>query len=139
VLSAVFGLLGVLLGGLLTGAVTWRLERLQIQHATRASARLLGDSLARVGVAAEAIRRTGKLKFLDRGSAEILLRDWEQHRERLAGSLTVEEWNAVAECIVNVRELVGMADTLPPDAELHGPPIVNVSIEKAMLALNARY
>jgi hypothetical protein len=108
-LAAVFGLVGVVIGGLLNGAVNWRLERARERLAARASARLLSDSLARLDKSLPLMKRASSVQIVhpDVGAS---LDDWAQHRERLAPVLSIAQWTAVADCVPLLRELDATAE-----------------------------
>jgi hypothetical protein len=94
--AAIFGLLGVIVGGVLNGVVTWRIERFRERQDAKAAARLAHVELgnARSGFDAYAFRPgPDTMAQLQ----EFLTDDvWREHRPLLARVLDPPEWLAVS-------------------------------------------
>jgi hypothetical protein len=98
VTAAIFGLIGVLAGGLITFGIEWwasRQERKRLQQGrareVRASCRLVVTELSTAHSALIWAHREGK--WWDESELEIVL--WEQHRPLLAAELPRDEWKLV--------------------------------------------
>src|SRR6266540_237945 len=88
--AAIFALLGVVVGGVLNGAVSYTLEARREGKAVRAAARLLHADLsaARTSLALAAVNRDwGPLRI-----APGPLSSWERHHELLAARFPNEGW-----------------------------------------------
>jgi hypothetical protein len=94
VTAAIFGLLGVIVGGVLNGLVSARLQRSAQQTDCRAGRRLVRSELVFfLGAATRmAHNRPDELPQLRRASTEL----WQSNRSILARSLTDEDWDSVA-------------------------------------------
>jgi hypothetical protein len=121
VTAAIFGLLGVIVGGVLSGLVTWRIERLRERQEARAAARLahveLGD--ARSGFDAYAFR-PGPDTMVQLVS---LLVDnvWHEQRGVLARVLDPAEWLAVSAAYAQIRWFGSPGDEAEKTELLDGP------------------
>ena len=93
-ITATATLLGVLVGGVLTGVITSRLEDTRERRLAEAAVRLLHSDLGAVASALDHIIRTDKV-WADQVPASPPA--WESHREVLAARLPGEAWSA-AEC-----------------------------------------
>ena len=94
--EAIFGLVGVVVGGLLSGGVAYVMERRREQHATRAAARLLAEELRRAISFIHGVLRPVDSDWQSRAFAELDLEVWKQNRVLLASALAEEAWTDVA-------------------------------------------
>src|SRR4051794_25968997 len=90
--EAIFGLVGVVIGGVLSGGVTLWVERVRERRGARSAARLVHYELIRVvsqlGVALDL---RSPLPFVERFPTEA----WRELRPVLARTLDTETWGAV--------------------------------------------
>jgi hypothetical protein len=111
--AAIFGLLGVLVGALVTGFVNYVLERRRELVEARAAARLMRSEVVAAG---EAVATT-----LEEGEWPISYRptwreSWIAYRRALAGRLPGEDFEAVARAYARMDQLQGGFETgRPPD------------------------
>ena len=94
--AAVFGLLGVIVGGFLNGFVTYRLEVRKERAAARAAARLLmapaHSAWAELDFAIS-VRKWWPLRY---GALEEVEAVWNEHRQLLAAhGLSLDDWTTV--------------------------------------------
>jgi hypothetical protein len=117
--AAIFGLLGVIVGGVLNGVVTWRIERARERGDARAAARLVIEELgvARGGFIVYAFRRGRELEFEQphsRAFDELVsqLHDdaWREHRAILARALDAPGWFAVSTAYHEIAWMRGPGD-----------------------------
>jgi hypothetical protein len=109
--QAIFGLIGVLVGGLLTGASQWWQTHQARQLKKRAAARLVLEELAdtyavvraALGNSDETTAASALREDLDSG----LLTDsaWKEHRPLLAEELPDDDWRVLADAYFEIREL----------------------------------
>jgi hypothetical protein len=93
VTTGIFVLAGVLVGGLVTGAVNYVLERRREQASAQVALRLLESELTHAGNAVEtAIERS----FWAPWNFARTHRTWDEHRAEAARVLSDGEWQAVA-------------------------------------------
>lgn len=93
--AAIFGLVGVVIGGLLTAGADWMVERRRERAATRAAARLVLLDLSET-FAQLAVSSARKIYAFGLAGGELTTEAWSQHREQLAVALTEAEWSAVS-------------------------------------------
>jgi hypothetical protein len=105
VTAAIFGLVGVVLGGLLSGGVTYVMERRREQRETRAAARLLAEELRRAISFIHGVLRPVESDWQSRAFAELDLEVWKQNRALLASALAEETWTDVASAFEIVDSL----------------------------------
>jgi hypothetical protein len=92
VTTGIFVLAGVLVGGLVTGAVNYVLERRREQASARVALRLLESELTNVGNAVEtAIERS----FWAPWNFARTRQTWDEHRAEAARVLSNGEWDKV--------------------------------------------
>jgi hypothetical protein len=87
--TGLFVLAGVLVGGLLTGAVNYALERRREHHRGKVAIRLLEIELAISAASADPIIDDGRWLTWNFGRA---YRTWDEYREDAAGALSDDEW-----------------------------------------------
>ena len=114
--AAIFGLLGVIVGGVLNGVVTWRIERFRKRQEARAAARLanveLGD--ARSGFDAYAFRPGPETMVR---LVSLLADDaWRDHRGVLARVLDPPEWLAVSAAYQQIKFFRSPGDDFEKEA-----------------------
>jgi hypothetical protein len=89
--EAVFGLLGVLVGGLLNGGVAWIGERRRLKAEAKVAARLVASEVEVNVIAVESALKRSKLVQLDLGSRA----QWGKNRAILAAVISDEEWSGL--------------------------------------------
>jgi hypothetical protein len=97
--EAIFGLVGVVVGGLLTAGLDWWRRRVDERGARRLAARILVDELAALGAAHS--HRNYKV-FV--GAANRLVAAWREYRTALA-TLRHHDWNEI-QATVFVAEML---------------------------------
>jgi hypothetical protein len=95
--AAIFGLVGVLVGGLLNGAVArWQARRTE-SDAVRAAARMMLNEAINVTVAAEEIAKARL--WPTRQYWPTVIARWGEHEGLLAGALTFDDWASVSHAV----------------------------------------
>ena len=91
--AALFGLLGVIVGGVLNGVVAQVIARRQEAAGGRVAARLVGHELGLLCGEFEHMQKFG----VAAGLVPVPIRtpEWDQHRTTLAGVLSDEAWEVV--------------------------------------------
>ena len=89
--EAIFGLVGVLVGGLITWGVEWWRERRRLGGDVRVAARLLTNELLR-GIALLAVLEEHRDEEAPEGGLDIDFPLWREHRAVLARTLGHEDW-----------------------------------------------
>jgi hypothetical protein len=97
--AAVFGLIGVIVGGVLNGFVSYVLERRNERRAARTAARLLLDEWRPLVFLVADVLRLGRWRP---GEQPITFEEWSRHRELLANQLSQEAWLRVSNARVHV-------------------------------------
>jgi hypothetical protein len=115
--AAIFGLLGVLIGGVLNGVVSWLVELSRQRDAARASARLLSHELrANQRVLDDAITLIGKSKQQPEAAAdklgELSQAQWTEHKSRLAQGLRAEDFDVISGAYLNLYKIDAAARRL---------------------------
>jgi hypothetical protein len=98
--EAIFGLVGVLVGGLLNGAGLWLVERHRSRRAARTAARLLLPELIEIERILT-IRMWREPKW--RGMAEFPHERWDRYESTLAPVLSKWDWAALTSLYESLR------------------------------------
>lgn len=98
--EAIFGLIGVVTGALVTGWVTYVMARRQESAALRAALRLVGDEYGDLwwvlSILPGYMERTGDWPDSDwEPWRRTSRKQWEKHRDVLAARLTPADWNLI--------------------------------------------
>ena len=110
--AAIFGLVGVVIGALITGGTNYVLQVRAERREIRAAARLMLQELTNSG---DAIRYAIKLndrEFLHGATSE---NEWNRHHLFLARHLSDEEWDAVALAYGEGTVVVALIEGLQAD------------------------
>jgi hypothetical protein len=105
--EAIFGLVGVVIGGLLNGSVAWIAERTRSKRAARIVIRLVAVEIEEnhisidMGLNQETF---AQMKFAAGTAA------WDAWRETLADVLPVAEWNVVCSYYVMEGHMIALAE-----------------------------
>jgi len=91
--AAIFGLIGVVIGALITGGTNYVLQVRAERREIRAAARLMLQELANTGSAIRYALKLNDREFLRGATHED---EWHRHHMLLARHLSDEEWDAVA-------------------------------------------
>lgn len=96
--EGLFALLGVILGGVVTGGVTMVQEKRRSAAARRVAARILVEQLLLAGHKLNSIGRSGSWDFASEAERTRALSDaqWIQHRELFAQGLSAESWDRLS-------------------------------------------
>jgi hypothetical protein len=97
--EAIFGLLGVVIGGLIQGGANWSAERRREDWAARRAGRLLAPAFGRCQFILDAAsNREVEWGFIaDEVGAS--LDEWPEHAAVLAGTVTQDDWNTVLRAV----------------------------------------
>lgn len=151
--EAIFGLVGVIVGGFITAYSSYLLDRRREQvdrqkeshnRATKLkmAARLIDDELARGQAAA-------KIAFENRHwwnpDEQLLTGAWQQYREFIAPEVSQAAWHAVSIAIIAVHQLsgeranavkLGLAGDILSDSLVatFGPPLTDIDAGRVALA-----
>lgn len=119
--EAVFGLIGVVVGGLLTGLVDYALDRRREVRAVKAAARLLSAPMHRAHIELGRLKEHG---VWDRDLLRSVNTDeWDRHRELLASTLDFERWLDLMFAWRGVEQTLDAAD------RWHGKQILQQHLE----------
>ena len=113
VLTATFGLLGVIVGGVLNGVVTAGLERVQSARRAQVAARLVQDDLTYIKAVMEVEIEEGVWKRLTGNAPPLPFASWADGRDVLAGHLTFKEWAVASVAARQALRVVEVAPTNP--------------------------
>jgi hypothetical protein len=91
---AAVGLLGVVVGGVLSGLVTIQVERVREGHAARVAARLLQDDFENVVLYVDALSESGR--YGPSVLAHVKTDEWREQRALIALPLEIEEWDVLS-------------------------------------------
>ena len=91
--EAIFGLIGVVVGGLISGGLSLILEWRKERVAARVAARLVREDLLPVSLMIEDV--FGGRAWLQRSDRQSRERSWVEHRSRLATVMKYEDYAAV--------------------------------------------
>lgn len=95
--TAIVGLLGVIVGGVLNGVVGWRLDLARQRRAGRAAARLVRSELNAILSEVEIAANFGDWRAYENVSSE----HWQAHRTLLAETLSYDEFEIVSTAFVD--------------------------------------
>jgi hypothetical protein len=109
--QAIFGLLGVLIGGLLNGTIASRQGRRAQSDAVRAAARLLYGQLDAAWTEVDRVARADVSD--DRRMAN--LKAWDDYEELFARALSTPDWLVLHDAVVQLRKLDSSLPYLPED------------------------
>src|SRR3989442_220761 len=118
--QAVFGLVGVILGGVLSGGVTFVMVRREERRAAQASARLLHDELRQIAISFRDFLAQGtdvgdsaepspvlNSRYHDHwplpGLTDFSMDRWQEHKPLLAKTVTTEDWYAISRAYEAIR------------------------------------
>jgi hypothetical protein len=116
VTTAIFALLGVVIGGLLNAVVTAALDAVREGRRAMVAARLVADDLTYIRAAVQAELEDGTYRRLT-GEEPPLTFSWDELRDVLASHLTFAEWAAVSVAARVALRIVSMAPMNPKPGE----------------------
>jgi hypothetical protein len=116
VTAAIFGLVGVLVGALLTAAREYLMARRQERASARANARLLSVDLQRASDAVEYCLLPGRAPRAGPWADELTADAWTERLTLLARTTRDDDWEPVARAFVEVDKIRrGIASSWVPD------------------------
>lgn len=128
--QAIFGLVGVLIGGLLTGGVDYMMRRREERETMRSLARAIHAELLDMRSQCEFCSDLGNWHLVDQ--AFKLPSVWRDHELVLGRLLTWEQWaglQAVRVSQVGVRQLAQLSNEAPQLKEVQLPTVTAAAIE----------
>jgi hypothetical protein len=128
VTAAIFGLLGVVVGGLLTAAVDAWFRSLDTKRRLRHAARVLQDEIDWLGSAIDTMFETGDPRLWE--DPTPVVETWRQRQDALS-DLPFDDWNAVRLGIRNVNLKLDME----PLADATTDEVVAAAKEMDMLSV----
>jgi hypothetical protein len=134
--SAIFGLVGVALGGLISFVGQYGMARRAEAAVNRTAARLLAMELGRVRAALER-RLKGSRISRDPWDAELRTDNWPARLERLAQSMPSEDWKLVAAPLDQIDHIRTTIATFEWEPGLAADPGVRSHLEDARTAIEA--
>ena len=113
-IEAIFGLVGVVIGGVLTGGINYFLESRREQRAIRAAARLVKVEL---GVNHHELTnlRVAEKWLSDR---PFSTKEWNKHRDLLASALSVDAWDVITKAYDEIFWVMFTLERVEPELEL---------------------
>jgi hypothetical protein len=112
-----FGLLGVIVGGVVNGLVATGLERVREARLAMVTARLVQSDLLYIAAVVTAEIQEGKWKRLAQGAPPVSFDSWKGGRDALAGGLRdYEKWAVVEVAARQAMRVVVVAPTNPKPA-----------------------
>jgi hypothetical protein len=122
VTAAIFGLIGVVVGGLITGGVDFLLERRREGAEHKQAKRLVGDEIDSIVTGLDLIVENARLPrrgLSDEERMQFLpVGEWFQHKAALALALSDDEWRFLSTFYYNVGGFRARAIDLGPGAEV---------------------
>jgi len=117
--EGLFALLGVVLGGVVTGGVTIVQEKRRSAAARRVAARILVEQLLLAGHKLNSIGSSGSWDFASEAERKRALSDaqWIQHRELFAQGLSAESWDRLSTAFHWLGRLNDVTGATSPGAE----------------------
>jgi hypothetical protein len=114
--EATFGLIGVVVGALVTGGVTWTLARRREQRDVRAAARLLRNDLLKAeGMLSHALNES---RWWPR-DRELPTSLWREERRYLAAELeNFDDWEPIGRAFTELEELSLYVEVRSLEADL---------------------
>lgn len=112
-IAALFGLLGVVVGGVLTGVVTAGLDRVRDSRRALVAARLVQDDLSYIQAVLKVEIEEGVWKRLTGDEPPLPFDAWNEGRDLLAAHLTFLEWTVASVAARQASRVVQVAPTNP--------------------------
>jgi hypothetical protein len=132
VTAAIFGLLGVVIGGVLNGVIAWRLELARSGRAGRAGARLVSSELRQIA------REYSSVDLGRRPDvAELPSTAWENHRALLAEVLKADEFQMVSSAYADAASWRSGASLIRPEMDEQLAALFESSADLAKAAVSA--
>ena len=125
----VFGLAGVIVGGVLNGVVAAGVERVRDARQTMVTARLVQSDIVFLEANIRAEIDGGEWRRLTKDAPPLAFEAWAQGRQMLASGLDYEEWAAVE---VAARQALRRLARAPMNPKPPGTPLTDA--EKADLS-----
>jgi hypothetical protein len=113
VIPAIFGLVGVIVGGLVSGVVSAGLDRVRDARRALVSARLVQDDLSYLHAVLDAEIEEGVWRRLTADEPPLAFDAWTDGRDLLAAHLSFAEWNVASIAARQALRVVQVAPMNP--------------------------
>lgn len=115
--EALFGLIGVIVGGVLQGASQWTMERQRSTWAARKAGRLFAPKLGRCDFILNAAHERGTSWTMLGLELRQALLAWPEHADAFAGTLRADDWNKLVQAIMHFERIEQLAGVHPDPHE----------------------
>lgn len=115
--EAIFGLLGVIVGGLLQGLSSWTIERQRADWAARKAGRLFAPKLGRCDFILDLAHTRGTSWAMVGHELRQALDAWPQYADAFAATLRPDDWNKLVQAIMQFERIEQMASAHPDPHE----------------------
>jgi hypothetical protein len=138
VTAAIFGLIGVVVGVVVTGAVDLYMEHRREQAAIFKAKRLVGEELQTIAMHLELLTENGVTPPIERGERRVQFlptSTWEANKETVAtkGVLGDDDWVATAALFHTVAGLRMVILDEPPGTQLNSTIRERISEQRALV------
>lgn len=114
--EAIFGLLGVVVGGVMQSSATWWMERRREDWAARKAGRLLAPAFGRCQFILDVACKHGTSWGMIGAEVDDCLVSWPKHADALAGTISQSEWNTILQAVSALQRLQQRAHATPEAA-----------------------
>jgi hypothetical protein len=119
VTEAIFGLLGVIVGGVLQAMSSWVMERQRAQWATRKAGRLFAPKLGRCDFILTMAHERGTTWAIVGQELREALEAWPEHADAFAATLRPDDWNKLVQAIMEFERIEQVAGVVPHDERIN--------------------
>jgi hypothetical protein len=103
--AAIFGLLGVIIGGLLNAGIAWIGDRRRSRRDARVAIRLVATEIEENQISFKLALEARSYRQFEYAGTKA----WDSWRETLADVLTDEDWEPINKYFVRAENLIGLA------------------------------
>jgi hypothetical protein len=115
--AAIFGLIGVIVGGVLQGRAAWHMERHRQDWAARRAGRLLARAFGRCRFILGFAHKQGGTWGILGSEIREALAAWPEHASTLAGTIEVnEQWFDIVGAVEHLERIAQRAEAGPTDS-----------------------
>lgn len=115
--TAIFGLIGVVIGGVLQGRAAWQMERHRQHWEARKAGRLLARAFTRCRFIVEFAHKRGGTWGILGSEIKETLATWPEHASTLAGTIEIDEqWFEIVGAVEHLERIVQRAEAGPSEA-----------------------